>query len=270
MDLLPIILIISSVIALMIVSPFVRRHNKKQKEKLSHFAVIIDEIIKQCNEIREQLVSEKDKTKIYKQSNHLTNILNTMHQLNNQNIEKQYIDMINIGLKGDRLLISGYLHGIAEQITMNNVENICVRFYSLNAHILQDNTDEEKYPKNLCEKMKEILPISVADVIIDDVNNREQDRPLRIIDHRLKHSLLRTRSKITVAINPTNAIIQVIMDRFKKDENDTTITDLIQLLFETQLTTLDLALIDPASISNKVNKLLSIGLGIVDSDADSD
>eukprot|EP01084_Bolivina_argentea_P048431 89235_1 len=228
--------------------------SKKRKKKLSQL-LMIDEIIHEAKAIKERLLDETDKIKIRECSSHLNAILETMKELNN---DEKYIDNIRVGINADRLLIAAFVHPIAKHISMQtniDVENLCVRFYSLNEH----NSPKAEY---LCNIMKDKLPMSVVDVVVDDVRKREHEIPLRIIDHRLTNSLLRTQSKFTVAINPKNTIIKKMMDTLGTCGNDQIITDVIQLIYETQKTRIDSPLEDPASLSTKVNKLLKLGLEI--------
>eukprot|EP01084_Bolivina_argentea_P153755 268064_1 len=242
----------------------------KQVDVKQEVHILIDCIINEANEIKEQLIHSDDKS-IDLYSNSILFIFNTIHQLNIENNEKTYIETISVGLETDSLLVSGFLRKISKCLSMStsmDVENVCLKFYSLTAHapnILTRILYDETYI-DLCRKMVQALPNSVVDVIIDDFTHRQQAKPLRIIDHALQQSLLRTEPRVSVAINPTNAIMKKMMQKLNRNANDAMIPHLMKLLYEIELTRHDLPLPDPESLSNKVIKLLNLGLEIRESD----
>eukprot|EP01084_Bolivina_argentea_P081213 147083_1 len=227
------------------------------------------------NVLRER-VKYKD-TKIDVDITHLLNILDTIRNINNENKEQQYIKQIRYGLEGDQLLFSGYIRHLIQRTTMptnEDVESLCFRYYSLNAQVSEHETqwskNEESF-NDLCHEIKKKLGDKIEDVIIDDFHHRKIDVPLRIIDHSLQHSFVRKSTKITIAINPSNVIIETMFNRFSNDSkyDNKTVKHLVHLLYGTHLAACDIQLTDPYSLCKEVHRLIKLGLAIYDSDSDS-
>merc|ERR1719465_288296 len=77
-------------------------------------------------------------------------------------------------------------------------------------------------------------------------------------------------SKKTMEVNPTHPIIVTLRQKADEDRGDTTVKDLIWLLYDTSLLTSGFSLSEPATFANRIHRLIKMGLEIDDDDADDD
>ena len=71
-------------------------------------------------------------------------------------------------------------------------------------------------------------------------------------------------SKKTMEINPRHSIVQELKKRSDVDKSDKTVKDLIWLLFDTSLLTSGFALDEPSMFSNRIHRMIKLGLSIED------
>merc|ERR1712173_149715 len=140
--------------------------------------------------------------------------------------------------------------------------------------------DKAKF-ENLCKVMKDILDKKVEKVV---VSNRLVNSPCCIVTSQygwtanmeriMKAQALRDTStmgymaaKKHLEINPDHSIIENLRAKADADKNDKSVKDLVLLLFETALLSSGFSLEDPAVHSQRIHRMIKLGLGIDDDDA---
>merc|ERR1711910_39612 len=139
--------------------------------------------------------------------------------------------------------------------------------------------DKAKY-ESLCKVMKDILDKKVEKVV---VSNRLVNSPCCIVTSQygwtanmeriMKAQALRDAStmgymaaKKHLEINPDHSIIANLKDKADVDKNDKSVKDLVLLLFETALLSSGFSLEDPATHSQRIHRMIKLGLGIEEDD----
>jgi len=139
--------------------------------------------------------------------------------------------------------------------------------------------DKTKY-ETLCKVMKDILDKKVEKVV---VSNRLVNSPCCIVTSQygwtanmeriMKAQALRDTStmgymaaKKHLEINPDHSIIGNLKDKADVDKNDKSVKDLVLLLFETALLSSGFSLEDPATHSQRIHRMIKLGLGIDEDD----
>ncbi len=128
----------------------------------------------------------------------------------------------------------------------------------------------------LCKVMKDILDKKVEKVT---VSNRLVNSPCCIVTSQygwtanmeriMKAQALRDTStmgymaaKKQLEINPDHSIVESLRAKAEADKNDKSVKDLVLLLFETALLSSGFALEDPAIHSQRIHRMIKLGLGI--------
>merc|ERR1712018_30694 len=139
--------------------------------------------------------------------------------------------------------------------------------------------DKTKY-EALCKVMKDILDKKVEKVV---VSNRLVNSPCCIVTSQygwtanmeriMKAQALRDTStmgymaaKKHLEINPDHSIISNLKEKADVDKNDKSVKDLVHLLFETALLSSGFSLEDPAVHSQRIHRMIKLGLGIDEDD----
>merc|ERR1719168_562408 len=139
--------------------------------------------------------------------------------------------------------------------------------------------DKEKF-EPLCKVMKDILDKKVEKVV---VSSRLVSSPCCIVTSQygwtanmeriMKAQALRDTStmgymaaKKHLEINPDHSIIANLKEKADVDKNDKSVKDLVLLLFETALLSSGFALEDPATHSQRIHRMIKLGLGIEEDD----
>merc|ERR1712227_1122773 len=139
--------------------------------------------------------------------------------------------------------------------------------------------DKEKF-EPLCKVMKDILDKEVEKVV---VSNRLVSSPCCIVTSQygwtanmeriMKAQALRDTStmgymaaKKHLEINPDHSIVENLRQRADVDKNDKSVKDLVLLLFETALLSSGFSLEDPAVHSQRIHRMIKLGLGIDEDD----
>merc|ERR1712088_528092 len=140
--------------------------------------------------------------------------------------------------------------------------------------------DKAKY-EPLCKVMKDILDKKVEKVV---VSNRLVNSPCCIVTSQygwtanmeriMKAQALRDTStmgymsaKKHLEINPDHTVIHALNDKANANKNDSSVKDLVLLLFETALLSSGFPLEDPATHANRIHRMIKLGLGIDEDDA---
>merc|ERR1739846_186746 len=139
--------------------------------------------------------------------------------------------------------------------------------------------DKTRY-ETLCKVMKDILDKKVEKVV---VSNRLVSSPCCIVTSQygwtanmeriMKAQALRDTStmgymaaKKHLEINPDHSIVENLRQRAEADKNDKSVKDLVLLLFETALLSSGFSLEDPATHSQRIHRMIKLGLGIEEDD----
>jgi molecular chaperone HtpG len=152
----------------------------------------------------------------------------------------------------------------------------------------EDEEEKKKFEEaktkfeNLCKVMKDILDKKVEKVT---VSNRLVNSPCCIVTSQygwtanmeriMKAQALRDTStmgymaaKKQLEINPDHAILDALRAKAEVDKNDKSVKDLVLLLFETALLSSGFALEDPAIHSQRIHRMIKLGLGIDEDEAE--
>jgi len=145
--------------------------------------------------------------------------------------------------------------------------------------------EEEKASfEDLCKKVKDILGKKVEKVVISD---RMVGSPCSLVtgefgwsanmERIMRAQALRESSmsqymtaKKTMELNPKHAIVKALKDKFSADAADSAAKDLVWLLYETALLTSGFTLDNPGSFSNRIHRLIKLGLSIDEDDEEVD
>jgi len=138
--------------------------------------------------------------------------------------------------------------------------------------------------KPLTNKIKTILGDKVEKVVLSE---RVVDSPCVLVtgeygwsanmERIMKAQALRDTtmssymmSKKTMEINPHHIIIKALKEQHTKDENSKTLTDLINLIFESSLIASGFNIEEPATFVNRINNMIKLGLSLDEDDVKED
>merc|ERR1712066_1023341 len=145
--------------------------------------------------------------------------------------------------------------------------------------------EEEKASfEDLCKKVKDILGRKVEKVVISDrmvgspcslvtgefgwsANMQRIMRAQALRDSTMSSYMV---AKKTMELNPSHAIVKALKDKFGADAADSAAKDLVWLLYETALLTSGFTLDNPGSFSNRIHRLIKLGLSIDDDDEEDE
>ena len=144
----------------------------------------------------------------------------------------------------------------------------------------QLTTDYEPFTK----KVKEFLGTKVEKVVLSE---RVVDSPCVLVtgefgwsanmERIMKAQTLRDSTmssymmpKKTMEINPSHPIIKELKQRFIKDAGDSTLKDIVNLMFESSMINCGFSLEEPSVFVNRINNMIKMGLSLDDDDGDGD
>jgi len=144
--------------------------------------------------------------------------------------------------------------------------------------------EEKSAYEDLCKKVKDILGKKVEKVIISDrmigspcslvtgefgwsANMQRIMRAQALRDSSMGQYMV---AKKTMELNPAHPIVKALKDKFSADASDSAAKDLVWLLYETALLTSGFTLDNPGSFSNRIHRLIKLGLSIDDDDEPED
>merc|ERR1712212_1323450 len=144
--------------------------------------------------------------------------------------------------------------------------------------------EEKSAYEDLCKKVKDILGKKVEKVLISD---RMVNSPCSLVTGEFGWSANMQRimqaqalrdstmssymvAKKTMEMNPKHAIVKALKDKFSADSSDSAAKDLVWLLYETALLTSGFTLDNPGSFSNRIHRLIKLGLSIDDDDVEDE
>ena len=164
----------------------------------------------------------------------------------------------------------------------NNHKLICITKENLDLPEEENKDDFETVKKDfekVCVHIKSVLGDEVEKVV---VSNRLDSSPCVLVTSEygwtanmqriMKAQALRNNdqmaymmNKKTLEINPYNKIIVRIKDKLEGENNESrTLNDLVHLLYDITLQSSGFTLDDPSTFSNRILKLINIGLGVED------
>jgi len=156
---------------------------------------------------------------------------------------------------------------------------------------LEESEDEKKKREEekarfepLCKLMKDVLGDKVEKVVC---STRIDESPCVLVtsefgwtanmERIMKAQALRDSSmtsymvsKKTMEVNPENNIIKELRNKAEVDQSDKTVKDLVWLLYETSLLTSGFALEEASTFSNRIHRMIKLGLSIMDNDQAGD
>ena len=152
---------------------------------------------------------------------------------------------------------------------------MCITKENLQLESDEDLEETKKSFEKVCAHMKSVLGDEVEKVV---VSNRLDSSPCVLVTNEygwtanmqriMKAQALRSNdmgmmmNKKSLEINPNNSIIKRIKERLDADNSEQkTLNDLIHLLYDVTLQSSGFTLDDPSTFSNRILKLINLGLG---------
>merc|ERR1712110_664967 len=128
----------------------------------------------------------------------------------------------------------------------------------------------------LCKKIGEILDKKVESVLVSKLLTKSpcvittsqygwsanMERIMKAQALKDSSSMGYMAAKKKFEINPSHPIMCNLLERCNNKDNDKSVTDLVQLLFETSLLSSGFTLDDPAVHANRINRMIKLGLGL--------
>ena len=153
----------------------------------------------------------------------------------------------------------------------------------------EESEEEQKCWKELStgfepftKKIKDLLGDKVEKVVLSE---RVVDSPCVLVtgqfgwsanmERIMKAQTLRDNTmgsymspKKTLEINPHHSIIKELKERYTKDPGDSTLKDIVNLMFESSMINCGFTLEEPSLFVNRINNMIKMGLSLDDDDDD--
>jgi len=159
----------------------------------------------------------------------------------------------------------------------NNVKMLCITKENIDLSDSSDDKDNVQNFEKVCTYMKTVLGDSVEKVV---VSNRLESSPCVIVssEYGMSSNMQRIMTaqalssrdmgmqsmmnKKILEINPSSNIIKRIRERLDSSTGqDKTLNELVYLLYDNTLLSSGFELDDPTRFSNRINRLINLGLG---------
>uniref|UniRef100_A0AAY4A830 Heat shock protein 90, alpha (cytosolic), class B member 1 n=1 Tax=Denticeps clupeoides TaxID=299321 RepID=A0AAY4A830_9TELE len=151
----------------------------------------------------------------------------------------------------------------------------CKNLVSVTKEGLELPEDEEEKKKmeedkakfeSLCKLMKEILDKKVEKLTLVSFLGECILRIMKAQALRDNSTMGYMMAKKHLEINPDHPIMETLRQKADSDKNDKAVKDLVILLFETALLSSGFSLDDPQTHSNRIYRMIKLGLGIDEDD----
>merc|ERR1711963_949179 len=137
---------------------------------------------------------------------------------------------------------------------------------------VSDDEEEEEEKKEGEEKKDDEDAPKVEDVGEDeDADKKDGDKKKKkTIKEKYTEDEELNKTKPIWTRNPDHTVIAALNDKANANKNDSSVKDLVLLLFETALLSSGFTLEDPATHANRIHRMIKLGLGIDEDDVAAD
>lgn len=155
-----------------------------------------------------------------------------------------------------------------------------------------EETDEEKQLQEKTEREYEKLSKHIKEILGDriqkvNISHRLVDNPYMLVTsehgrsanmerilkaqalgHDMNMNMTHSGTQRIFEINPYHKIISELKTKYEIDSNDTTLKDLVNLMYDTSILSSGFTLDDPNKFTERINKMISLGLLIDDNESE--
>ncbi|TNM95097.1 hypothetical protein fugu_017856 [Takifugu bimaculatus] len=274
-------------------APFDLFENKKKKNNIKLYVRRVF-IMDNCEELIPEYLSEYSSLGIHEDSQNRKKLSELLRYYTSASGDEMVSLKDYVTRMKDSQKHIYYITGLEVIYMIEPIDEYCVQqlkefegknLVSVTKEGLELPEDEEEKKKqeekkaqfeNLCKIMKDILEKKVEKVT---VSNRLVSSPCCIVtstygwtanmERIMKAQALRDNStmgymaaKKHLEINPDHPIMETLRQKAEADKNDKSVKDLVILLFETALLSSGFTLDDPQTHSNRIYRMIKLGLGI--------
>jgi len=155
-----------------------------------------------------------------------------------------------------------------------------------------EETDEEKQQQQKTEREYDKLSKHIKEILGDriqkvNISHRLVDNPYMLVTsehgrsanmerilkaqalgHDMNMNMTHSGTQRVFEINPYHKIISELKTKYEIDSNDTTIKDLVNLMYDTSVLSSGFTLDNPNQFTERINKMISLGLLIDDNESE--